>query len=452
MEKNIKQLEGCFQEIEITLSKEELQPHYEEAYKKARPHIVLQGFRKGKVPLNMVKKIYGKQIEADANQDIISDVFGNVAKEEEIKIIGQPELHDLKMNDDESLTFAIKYEIIPEVQLKDYKSLVINEPVHAVTDDEIEQALNQIRTQYASFEVAQEVEDENFVVGINLQEIDEDTRVSIINGENRDEHVFLGDSRNLDPELKNLLIGKKGGDEFEYQIESDVPDEEEPIYKVTVNEIQKVIPAELTAEFIKEYTNDKFDSVDDLKEEIGFELQEQWDSRSRQEMESQVIEKLVEMHSEIEAPEAAVLEGMNNMLNDFKKRYKDSPEVQKMKVEDMEDGLRYPAERAVKWELIRNQIVKAENLEVEDHDVDHIFEKEAARYKTSVDTLKATAMQNPQFLDSILAKKVMDLVLEFSETTEVPFEGDNQAGGDFVEEDPTIDHNDEQDTAEEAKD
>ena len=83
MEKNIKQLEGCFQEIEITLSKEELQPHYEEAYKKARPHIVLQGFRKGKVPLNMVKKIYGKQIEADANQDIISDVFGNVAKEEE---------------------------------------------------------------------------------------------------------------------------------------------------------------------------------------------------------------------------------------------------------------------------------------------------------------------------------------------------------------------------------
>jgi trigger factor len=443
LEKNIKQLEGSNQEIEIKMTHDELQPYYDDAYKKARPHIELKGFRKGKVPLNMIKRLYGSQIETEAQQDIISEVFTNVTKEENIRVIGQPELHDIQKGEDKSVTFRIKYEMIPDIELKDYKNLVIDEPVHAVKDEEIEAALKNIAFQYADFEVAQKIEDENFVVGIETRELDKESKVPLVDKEPQENHMFLADPKRVDPKLKDMLIGKSGDDTFEYQPDSPNEDEDAPLLQVKVNEIQKVVPKEMTPEFVEEYTKGKFDNVDDLKEEIGFNLQEQWDERSRQEMENQVVEQLVEMHPEVSAPEVAVKASMEDMLENLKRQYQNNPEAQNLTLDTMGESLRPMAERNVKWELIRNQIIKAENIEIEDYDVDPIIEKEAERMNQEKEKLKEMLMQNEQFLASILAKKVMDPIIEFSETNEVPFAGEEEQGGEFVDEDPTMDESEE---------
>lgn len=424
MEKNITKLDGCYEEMEIMLNREELEPYYQDALRKAQPHIAIQGFRKGKVPMNMVKKLFGKQIESDAHQDIISDVFAKIVNEDRIRVIGQPELHDIKLGDNKELTFVVKYEIIPEVELADYKSLIIDEPVHVVTDDEIQSQLDLIATQYAAFDIDNSIKDEMYVVGIETLELDKSSKKPIDNAQAEHNHVFLKDERNLDPKLKNLLIGKNSEDVFEYQI-GDETDEnnESPLLQVTVNEIQKVIPAELNDEFIKDFSQGKFDNLNDFKEDIGFKLQEEWDTKSRQAMEDQIINKLVEMHPDVIAPEAAIGIASEDLLNNLKRQYGNNKELESLTIDsEIGQSLRPIAERNVKWELIRNQIIKNENLQVEDFDIDPIIDAEVQRTQANPDALRANLMKNENFLASILAKKAMDLILEFCETNQVDFE------------------------------
>lgn len=426
MEKNITQLEGCYQEIEITLTNDELQPYYEDAYKKARPHIALQGFRKGKVPMNMIKKIYGTSIEYEAQNDIISDMFAKLVNEDKIRIIGQPELHDIKKNDDKSLTFKVKYEIIPEIELNDYKNLVLDEPVHIVTDEEIQAQLDYIAVQHSTFEIAEKIENENYVVGLATYPVDFETHEPIGEIDEDEEHIYLADKTKVDPKLREQCIGRSGGDSFIYIIDNQ---EIKKAFHVTVNEIQKVIPAEFTEEFIKEFSDGKFSTLNELKEDIGFSIQEEWDARARQEMESQVIEQLVASHPDIIPPNAAVDIATEDLLENIKNRYnkgnkvKDDPALD----EQMKATLRPLAERNVTWELIRNQIVKNEGIQIEDYDIDPIIEKEAERINSDKDALKAKVMENEQFLASILAKKAMDLILEFAETNETTFEALEEA-------------------------
>ena len=89
MEKNFKELDACARELEVTLNKEELEPHYFAAYKKAQPTVDIPGFRKGKVPIKIVKERFGEAIEAEAEQDIINDEFNKIVKEDKLKVVGQ---------------------------------------------------------------------------------------------------------------------------------------------------------------------------------------------------------------------------------------------------------------------------------------------------------------------------------------------------------------------------
>lgn len=419
MEKELKDIGGSKQEMIITLTKEELAPHYDEAYKSARQHISMQGFRKGKVPLNLIKKIYGKSIEIEAQQDIINKVFTENAQKDAISIIGQPELMDVE-DVDEGIRFTVRYETISKFELKDFKGLTIQEPVHTVTDEEIEEAIKKIAIERADIEIAQEVEDENYVVGIKMEEIDPETKEPLAGKKAEEQHVFLGDP-NLMPELKNDLIGKKGGDNFILSPLVNNPEMDQKEFLITVQEIQKLIPAEINDEFVKEYTKGKFDSPDDLREEIGFQLQEQWDDRSRKAMEDQIIEKLIDMHDDIPMPESIVTSTMESMLDDMKNRYGNNPQISSLTMESLGESLRPNAERIVKWELIRNQIIENEGIQIEEHDIEPVVEQEATRMNKDADSVRAMLMKNTNFLTSLLHKKTMDLVLDFAITEETEF-------------------------------
>lgn len=206
MEHAVKDLSPTEQEVTITLTHDELEPHYDKAYRKVQPEIQIGGFRKGKVPLNIIKQQYGKSIRAEAVQDIISDTFGAYLHENKVKIIGEPHVHEI---DDTSggLKFTIHYEILPEVTLNDYKGLVVDEPVHVVSDKEIENYIKSICTQHASFENADQITDYDFVVGVKLIELDAESGMPLID-KSEDIHVYLADEK-VTPSLKELCLMQK---------------------------------------------------------------------------------------------------------------------------------------------------------------------------------------------------------------------------------------------------
>lgn len=422
MEKEIKQIDSSHQEMTITMSSEELQPHYDEAYKEAKKHLSMQGFRKGKVPVSMIKKLYGKSIELEAQQDIVNKVFTETVQNDNISVVGQPELANIEPSDD-GVAFTVRYETIPTFELQDFKGLTIDEPVHSVTDAEIEAEIKKITIEKADIEIAQEIENENYVVGIKIQELDKETGVPLLDKKSEEQHIFLGD-KHIMPELKNNLIGKKGGDSFKLQPLVNNPEQEQKEFQVTVQEIQKLIPAEFTDDFVKEYTKGRFDNSEDLKEEIGFQLQEQWDNRSRKAMEDQIIDQLIDMHEDIPVPESIVSSTMENMLSDLKNRYPNQKEMENLNLENFGDNLRPTAERTVRWEMIRNKIIESEDIKVEEHDIENIVEQEANRTGKDKEEIRKLVLSNQNFLAGILHKKTLDLILDFAITEETEFPED----------------------------
>ena len=134
MELNINKLSQTEQEAEIKLTWDELAPYFEEAYKKFQAEAEIKGFRKGKAPLELIKRQFGEQIEYDALDDIVNDVYQNLVRDKKIEVIGTPELVDVDYKRGESLTFKIKYEILPEVEISNYSNLQVEKIVHTVDD------------------------------------------------------------------------------------------------------------------------------------------------------------------------------------------------------------------------------------------------------------------------------------------------------------------------------
>ncbi|MBI5325869.1 MAG: trigger factor [Ignavibacteriae bacterium] len=419
MENTIKELDGCKREIEITLTNDELKPHFEDAYKEAQKSIDMKGFRKGKVPMNLVKQYYGKRIEAESLETICDDEFRKIIKEKELPVVGQPSLFHVDRTD-EGVVFKISYEVLPDFELADYRGLTIDEPIHTVTEEELQLRLNEIAKANGKMEPDEFVNDENHIVGIKLTVIDPQSLVPIIGEKPIDTHVYLANETVM-PDLRASLLNTKVGDTFNFQpkeADNSAPDK---TYKVEVTEIQKLVPIELTDEFVKQYTSGNMNTYQELKDELEFQMQDEWNHKSRTAMEDQIVNKIVEMNS-LSAPESIVSEVAKNMAEDIKKRYSNMPDAANLSIDSMVPGLLPVAEKTVKWEIIRKRIIENEKLEVEDFDLDNLVEAEAARSKSDPDTVRRAIMQNRAITENILHKKLMDFILDFAITNEVQFD------------------------------
>lgn len=420
MEKELKKIDECKRELLITLTSDELNKHYEKAYIKIQPKINLSGFRKGRVPIQMIKKMYGPGIEADADKDIVNELFSNYTQEENIQVLGTPQLKDIEKNDS-GIIFKVEFETIPSITLTDYKGISIDEPVHTVTDEEVQEELDYILAQNGELEDAEQVTDDNFVVKVEMFEIlnkDGEEELS----EPSETDIYLAD-KNILPELKENIINTKVGDSFNYTpTSSDAnPNIKDKSFKVSITKIQKLTPAELTDEFVERITNGRITKSEELRDEINYNLQDEWDRKTRDIVETQIVNNLVETNN-IPAPEQLVQQVLNQMVQDVRQRYEKNPEVISQDDEALKTQLYPNAQRSVKWELARNQIIENENIELEDYDIDPIVEKEAKRYGQDAEQMKKILIQNPNFLTKILSKKVLDFVLDFAIINEVDYE------------------------------
>lgn len=416
MEKLIKEINPSTHELKITLSSSELDTYYQQAYKKAQSSINLKGFRKGKVPINMIKKMYGEGIEADANQEIANDEFNKIRQEDNLKVIGTPSLTNIEKIDT-GIEFTIQYETIPKITIKDIKGITIKEPIHIVTDEEIQDEIDNLLSQHGEFETAGQVTDNNFVLGLLINELDNEG--NLIKSEKEQlTHVYLSD-KNVYPELKENLLNTKLEDSFEFSPSQN--NDTQKRYNVVVKEIQRLIPKEFNNEFVESITNGKLKTTEEFREELEFNIQDEWDRKAREFIEGQIIDKVVS-DNEVSVPESLVKQVMQQMLEDYKKRNANNPEVEKATVESLESELRPMAEKSVKWEILRNEIVEKEDITVEEHDLDPIIEQQAKAYGIEKEQMKKLLVNNPGMINSVINKKVIDFILDFAITEEVDFE------------------------------
>lgn len=420
MEKSYNNIDASSGQLIVKLSNEELQPYYDNAFQSARQNIDLKGFRKGKVPMNMIKKMFGPQIEQEALEDVISEKMNEIFKEDKINVIGQPKLSKLDKNED-GVEFFLDFEKTPDFELKDYRGVCIDEPVHRVSDEEVDEEIARICLNNGNIEATDQVRDENHIVRITLQEVDKSTGLVIIGEQKQETSVFLG-SETVIPELRSLLLNTVVGDSFNFNpgaADTGAPDK---LYEIKILEIQKIVPVEFNNEFVEKYTNGRFLNTEDFQQEIGFQLQEKWDKKSKEQMEQQIVNKIVEMH-DFEPPPTLVEHVLQSFIDNLKKQYKDNSNSNELTVENMSEGLKPLAARTVKWELIREKIIEKEGLEVEESDIEELVNYNLGNQKLDRETITKALMSNRNIADNIIAKKVMDFLLDFAITQETDFEG-----------------------------
>lgn len=412
MERTLTTIEACIREVRIELTNSELSPHYDRAYERAQGGISLPGFRKGKVPIPIIKQRFGRDIENDALETIADDAFRSFARQEKLRVVGNPSLTDIQKTPS-GVTFTIRFDVMPDFELGAYRGLVVDRPVKAVTDEDVQQEVDRICLRAASFEPAEQIDGTLFLTTITLHELDRDTSMPIIGAEALEERIFLEDE-NVDMNLRSSLANTKVGDTFSYVAETQDEKQQPANYRVTVTDIQRVVPAEFTNELVVMITDGRFNTTEELRADIESQLREFFERSTKERVEAQIIDQLVKAH-EFDVPEPLVHAVIHQLFDDFKKRNEGAPGIDRLTAHDLEHEFRPSAERIVRWELIRDRVVEAENLAITDEDI----ATAAGRLGLQEDQLRMIMRQNHSVEDQLLAEKAVRTLVDYAIVNDV---------------------------------
>lgn len=412
-------LEGCKREVAITFSAPELQPHYDKAYQTAQPEIQVQGFRKGKVPLNIIKKKFGQTIENDAVEGIANEAFQQFIQSENLNPIGRPALRDIQRESDGSMKFTIAYEVLPEFALGNYRGLEIRKVVHEVTDEDVEREIDGLTERFAAYEPAEQITDDTYVATVQFRTLDEQTGMPLLGGEPEEYNVYLK-REPANSDIKASLLNTKVGDTFNHLL----PDRENPDVQhrtiATVKDIQRVIPAEFDNEFVEKVTNGKFTTTEELREEYTKQIIDFWKDLGNRNTSDQIVGKLLEMH-EFEPPQSLVQEVITSMLRQDVERLPDKKLPPNFDIQSYVQRTTPVAANTAKWMIIREKIVDAENIKVEDADIDKHTEELAGQMgvDANFEYIRSAIAASEELQNRLLHDKVMDVLRDYAVITEV---------------------------------
>ena len=395
-------------EIEISLTYDEIKADLDSAYSEEKKNISLPGFRKGKVPNHILKKMFGDAIEYQASERIANKKFWEIVDQENLKPISAPQLTDLDFKPNEKLNFKIVYEIIPELELKDYKGLEISKPIFNVKDEDIDKQWQALLKTKAIYESAEIVENNNYRVKVNLQRVDENGN-EIENSRSENILIDLSDEK-VNPEIPANIINKKIGDNFDFSF-TDEHSHGDHIHKETFNykgeiiAIEAIKYPEITEDLVKSVTNNKFSTEIDYKENLKKNMQEYYESESENIVINSLLTKVVE-NNDFDAPKGYVENVYKRLIENEKEKYKQynmSFDENKIAVQ-----IKSKAEWNAKWQIILDNLAKIENITVEDSELEELAKQESE--KTGISVQKLIKYYKDSNRDQILLE---DKVIKF---------------------------------------
>ena len=403
MSLQVENMEKNMAKLTIEVSAEELEKAIQGAYLKQRNKISVPGFRKGKVPRQMIEKMYGVGIfYEDAANALISTAYGKAYDECELDIVSQPKVEVVQLEKGKPFIFTAEVAVKPEVTLGEYKGLSVDKVSNRVTAKEIDAKLEEEQKKNARTVVVEDraVQDgdevvldfEGFVDGVAFE-----------GGKGENYPLTIG-SGSFIPGFEEQLIGAEA--EKEVEVNVTFPEEyhsedlagKAAVFKCTVHEIKAKELPELDDEFAAEVS--EFDTLDAYKADIKAKIKEQKIADGNRKKEDQAVEKAV-ANATMEIPEAMIDTQVNQMAQDFAQRIQQQGlsmeqyfQFTGMTAESMMEELRPQAVKRIETRLVLEAIAKAENIEITDERIDEELAKMAEAYKMEVEKLKEFMGEN----------------------------------------------------------
>lgn len=424
MSLQVEKLEHNMAKLTIEVSAEDVEKALQAAYLKERSKISLPGFRKGKVPRQMIEKMYGPEVFYDeAANHMISEAYGKAYDECELDIVSQPKVAITQLEKGKSFIFTAEVAVKPEVTLGEYKGLKVDKVSTRVTQKEVDEEIDKERERNArTIEVTDRAVQDKDQVILDFEGFVDG--VAFEGGKGENYPLTIGSGAFI-PGFEEQLIGAEIGKETEVNVT--FPEEyqakelagKEAVFKCTVHEIKaKEIP-ELDDEFVSD-VSEKSETVDAYKAEVKAKIKERKERQGRQKKEDQAVEQAV-ANAEIDIPEPMIDLQTKQMADDFARRIMQQGmsleqyfQFTGLSEEKMMEEFRPQAEKRIRTRLVLEAVAAAENIEVSDERLDEELKKMADSYQMEVEKLKEFMGDNEkqQMKEDIAVQEAVTLIAD----------------------------------------
>lgn len=422
MSLQVERLEHNMAKLTIEVPAEEVEKALQAAYLKERGKISLPGFRKGRVPRQMIEKMYGPEVFYDeAANRMISEAYAKAYDECELELVSQPKIEITQLEKGKEFIFTAEVAVKPEVKLGEYKGLKVDKVSTRVTQKEVDEEIDKERERNArTIDVTDRAVQDKDQITLDFEGfVDE---VAFEGGKASDYPLTIGSGAFI-PGFEDQLIGANIDEEKEINVT--FPEEYQAkelagkaaVFKCTVHSIKAKELPELDDEFVSD-VSEKSETVDAYKAEVKAKIKERKENEGKQKREDQSVEQAV-ANAEMDIPEAMISFQSRQMVDDFARRIMQQGMTMEqyfqftgLSEEKMMEEFKPEAEKRIRTRLTLEAIVAAENIEVSEERLDEELQKMADSYKMEVDKLKEYMGENEkkQMKEDIAIQEAVTLI------------------------------------------
>lgn len=422
MSLQVERLEHNMAKLTIEVPAEEVEKALQAAYLKERGKISLPGFRKGRVPRQMIEKMYGPEVFYDeAANRMISEAYAKAYDECELELVSQPKIEITQLEKGKEFIFTAEVAVKPEVKLGEYKGLKVDKVSTRVTQKEVDEEIDKERERNArTIDVTDRAVQDKDQITLDFEGFVDG--VAFEGGKASDYPLTIGSGAFI-PGFEDQLIGANIDEEKEINVT--FPEEYQAkelagkaaVFKCTVHSIKAKELPELDDEFVSD-VSEKSETVDAYKAEVKAKIKERKENEGKQKREDQSVEQAV-ANAEMDIPEVMISFQSRQMVDDFARRIMQQGMTMEqyfqftgLSEEKMMEEFKPEAEKRIRTRLTLEAIVAAENIEVSEERLDEELQKMADSYKMEVDKLKEYMGENEkkQMKEDIAIQEAVTLI------------------------------------------
>ena len=419
----VETLENNTAKFTITVDSAKFEDAIKKAYEKKKGEFSVPGFRKGKVPQNMVEKMYGAGVFYEEAANIcMPEAYDEAATESGLEIVSRPEVDVTQIEKGKDFIFTATVALKPDVELGEYKGVEVETTPVEVTDEDIEAEINKVREQNSRIVPVEDraIEDGD-IANINFEGFIDG--VAFDGGKGEDYALTIGSHSFIDT-FEEQLVGKNVGDKvdvnvtFPEQYQAAELAGKPATFKVEILSIKKKELPEVDEDFVQDIS--EFDTVEEYKEDVKKTITERKENAAKVEKENKIIEKIIE-DSKMEIPDAMVDEQARVMVNEMAQNMQAQGftiqqymQMTGLSAETMAEQMKPQALKRIQSRLVLEAIAAAEKIEISEENVDEQLQKMAENYQMEFETLKGYMGENEikQMKSDLAVQKAVDLIVE----------------------------------------
>ncbi|NPB07780.1 MAG: trigger factor [Aquificae bacterium] len=388
MKVEVQDREGLFKSLTVEIEGNLVKERIDQTYRELQQNVQIQGFRKGKAPLWIIRAKYRDYVQEEVGKKLADETLQEALQKVNLKPVADVYLEKVELNEDEAkLTYTVSFEVPPEFELKDIKGLEVEVPKIEYSEKMLEEELQRLREANAVWEPKEEEEGAQpgdlVVIEYEVEEVGEE-------GEKvkQETSVVLGQGM-LRPEVEEALKGKKAGEEVELKNLPLYDQEGKEIGKVNIRiklkEVKKKVLPELSDEFAQELG---YESLEALKKKVEEDIKSRLQSLKTQVTEDRVADKLVELH-DIEIPQTLLRRELSFLIE---RRLRElqayGVDPRYVDVRKLAEELRPVAEANIKLRFILDKYAQEKGIEPTEEDIEEQYRELAAQYGTTEEEVK----------------------------------------------------------------